>query len=180
MSEVVVARQHLGQVCDLLLELCDSGALLSDDPVTRGNLLLKFRYALGGVHLAGRSCQRSRRHLFFQLFWGAAGWPRVVSSPGLPQIRTCPIKAYGSSGLWVCCVTQNRVYRCWLRQGKTFENASVPFPGTLCLEGASSQTLSPHVHDPIGERGECRSVARDPVVLIVTAELLRQHFVLLR
>ena len=27
-----------------------------------------------------------------------AGWPRVVASPGLPQIRTCPIRAYGSSG----------------------------------------------------------------------------------
>jgi len=27
-----------------------------------------------------------------------AGWPWVVTSPGLPQIRTCPIKASGSSG----------------------------------------------------------------------------------
>src|SRR5260370_18667633 len=26
-----------------------------------------------------------------------AGWPWVVANPGLPQIRTCPIKAYGSS-----------------------------------------------------------------------------------
>ena len=26
------------------------------------------------------------------------GWPRVVAYPGLPRIRTCPIKAYGSSG----------------------------------------------------------------------------------
>ena len=27
-----------------------------------------------------------------------AGWPRVVAFPGLPQIRTGPIRAYGSSG----------------------------------------------------------------------------------
>jgi len=27
-----------------------------------------------------------------------AGWPRVVAHPGLPQIRTCAINAYGSSG----------------------------------------------------------------------------------
>jgi len=26
-----------------------------------------------------------------------AGWPRVVTYPGLPRIRTCPMKAYGSS-----------------------------------------------------------------------------------
>ena len=26
-----------------------------------------------------------------------AGWPQVVTFPGLPQIRLCPIKAYGSS-----------------------------------------------------------------------------------
>ena len=26
-----------------------------------------------------------------------AGWPRAVAHPRLPRIRTCPIKAYGSS-----------------------------------------------------------------------------------
>ena len=26
-----------------------------------------------------------------------AGWPRVIAHPGLPQIRTCRITAYGSS-----------------------------------------------------------------------------------
>ena len=28
----------------------------------------------------------------------AAGWPWVIAHPGLPQIRTCAIDAYGSSG----------------------------------------------------------------------------------
>ena len=32
---------------------------------------------------------------------GAAGWPWVVTSPGLPQIRTCAINASGSSRKWV-------------------------------------------------------------------------------
>ena len=27
----------------------------------------------------------------------SAGWPWVITHPGLPQIRTCPTKAYGSS-----------------------------------------------------------------------------------
>ena len=27
----------------------------------------------------------------------AVGWPRAVASPRLPQIRTCPIRASGSS-----------------------------------------------------------------------------------
>jgi transposase-like protein len=26
-----------------------------------------------------------------------AGWPRVIAHPRLPQIRTCPIRASGSS-----------------------------------------------------------------------------------
>ena len=29
---------------------------------------------------------------------GPAGWPRAVTHPWLPQIRTCPIRASGSSG----------------------------------------------------------------------------------
>ena len=29
---------------------------------------------------------------------GIAGWPRAVTRPRLPQIRTCPIRASGSSG----------------------------------------------------------------------------------
>ena len=28
---------------------------------------------------------------------GGAGWPRAITRPRLPQIRTCPIKAFGSS-----------------------------------------------------------------------------------
>ena len=36
---------------------------------------------------------------------GRAGWPRAVARPRLPQIRTCPIRASGSSGYGVAART---------------------------------------------------------------------------
>ena len=38
-----------------------------------------------------------------------AGWPRVVTHPRLPQIRTCGFPASGSSESWVRCATVNGV-----------------------------------------------------------------------
>lgn len=40
--------------------------------------------------------QRGHRD-FARLAGEIAGWPWVITHPGLPQIRTCPIQAYGSS-----------------------------------------------------------------------------------
>ena len=36
-----------------------------------------------------------------------AGWPWGVTTPGLPQIRTCAINASGSSDAWVRYVGRN-------------------------------------------------------------------------
>jgi hypothetical protein len=36
-------------------------------------------------------------HVLEYLWKAAAGWPRVIAHPRLPQIRTCPIRASGSS-----------------------------------------------------------------------------------
>ena len=41
-----------------------------------------------------------------------AGSPRVVAHPGFPQIRTCPIKAYGSSGQGFATSPEDAASRC--------------------------------------------------------------------
>ena len=40
---------------------------------------------------------------------GGVGWPREITLPGLPQIRTCGIPASGSSGAWSRRVAERRV-----------------------------------------------------------------------
>jgi hypothetical protein len=62
-------------------------------------------------------------------FWGKpAGWPWVIAHPGLPQIRTCPIKAYGSSSHGLACPTVHRMDHDSRGKRKTFQNPTVDDP----------------------------------------------------
>jgi hypothetical protein len=50
------------------------------------------------VRISSGLCKPFRGACNASLHEEVAGWPQVVTFPGLPQIRTCSIKAYGSLG----------------------------------------------------------------------------------
>jgi hypothetical protein len=72
----------------------------------------------------------------------AAGWPWVVSHPGLPQIRTCPIKAYGSSVV-DSLLTVHRMDDLHRRQRVTLEHTCEPRPRPDPAALAAGQPLPP-------------------------------------
>ncbi len=70
----------------------------------------------------------SRQYNCMRPPWGA-GWPRVVTFPGLPQIRTCVISASGSSDSWVHYVEGNdRVNSVSWRQWVPLVKEAPPIP----------------------------------------------------
>jgi len=111
-------------------------------------------------------------------FW--AGWPRAVTRPGLPQIRTCRITAYGSSRNTFASPTAHRVNGHRVRNGVATQESDEPTHARPVPAPAASQPFPPQSPHFLPEPGQRDAVTRDPVVSTVTAEFLAECLVLLR
>ena len=75
---------------------------------------------------------------------GGAGWPRVVSHPRLPQIRTCPTRASGSSDHGIATPKRAPARRRFRRRSANCRTCVETAVGSV-----SSPSVRPTVHDPI-------------------------------
>ena len=112
---------------------------------------------------------------------GRAGWPRVVSHPRLPQIRTCPTRASGSSDHGIATPKRAPARRRFRRRSANCRTCVETAVGSV-----SSPSVRPAVHDPIrrfpppGPRG-----AGSPTSSVLSADSdfstpVPPHFVFLR
>ena len=112
---------------------------------------------------------------------GRAGWPRVVSHPRLPQIRTCPTRASGSSDHGIATPKRAPARRRFRRRSANCRTCVETAVGSV-----SSPSVRPTVHDPIrrfpppGPRG-----AGSPTSTVLSADSdfstpVPPHFVFLR
>ena len=112
---------------------------------------------------------------------GRAGWPRVVSHPRLPQIRTCPTRASGSSDHGIATPKRAPARRRFRRRSANCRTCVETAVGSV-----SSPSVRPTVHDPIrrfpppGPRG-----AGSPTSSVLSADSdfstpVPPHFVFLR
>jgi hypothetical protein len=109
-----------------------------------------------------------------------AGSPGVMAHPGLPQIRTCAINAYGSSSHRLAYSTVHRVDRQRRRQRVSPQQ---PVEDRPRHEAAPSSTRQPFLPDADHRHTEPRqrnAVARDPVVGEMTPQFLAQRLALRR
>ena len=109
----------------------------------------------------------------------AAGSPRAVARPGLPQIRTCAIRASGSSGQGFAA----RRYMEWMaRAGGSGYRASNAWKRSHVSRDFHDRRRS-HLHQVSttyeAEARDRRRVPGDPVVGEVPLELPRQHLLLM-
>ena len=136
----------------------------------------------GKIGVKGKlvSVHFSRRENWCQFIFPGENWagsPRAVARPGFPQIRTCPIKASGSS----CHVNATGRHTEWTaiaggsgwRFRKRLRRSQVIRPPRRRRD---SQLPDPRGRD--AETVQCRRVAGDPVVREVAHELLTQRPVL--
>ena len=106
-----------------------------------------------------------------------AGWPRAVTHPRLPQIRTCPIRASGSSGYGLA--TQ-RYTLCTTRAcGKGKVLRSPPNRSHVIRPRQTPvQPLAPSPLDFVSQALQRLGVAGDSVAGVVASQLAAQRRVL--
>ena len=107
------------------------------------------------------------------------GWPREVALPGLPQIRTCQIRASGSSKSWTRYPTVGGVDHRWGRQRVAFEQPPEFYPVHASPVTTAVQPLAPSTLGEVEEGGDGLAITGNTEVGIVPPKLLLHQRVLL-